>query len=67
MDDSDRAGFFMFFLAIGFVLILIVINWLSTPTEGQIAGQTIRMPMVGWVGFAAFAVLAIFLYFRYRA
>ena len=51
-------------VGIGIIILLIV---LSLPVTGNIFGQEIKLPLIGWIGFSAFAVMALFLFFKHRA
>jgi len=53
-------------ILIGIVIILFVLV-LALPVSGTIFGQTIQLPLIGWIAFAAFAVIALFLFFKHRA
>ncbi|MFA4934345.1 MAG: hypothetical protein WC568_00770 [Candidatus Methanoperedens sp.] len=49
------------------VVAILLVMFLITPQTGNIAGYSITMPGIGWVGVAAFAVIALFLFFKHRA
>lgn len=51
-------------IGIGIVILLIV---LSLPVTGNIFGQEIKLPLIGWIGFTAFSVIALALFFKHRA
>ncbi|MBT6690529.1 hypothetical protein HN903_01985 [archaeon] len=51
-------------IGIGIILFLIV---LALPVTGNIFGQEVKLPLIGWIGFAAFAVVALALFFKHRA
>ncbi len=63
MHEDDAIGVAIL-LGLGFIMLLIV---LSLPVTGNVFGQTVTLPLIGWVGFAAFSVIALFLYFKHRA
>jgi len=39
--------------------IIIFLLVLMLPVEGQIFGETIRLPIIGWIALAGFAVIAV--------
>ena len=51
-------------IGIGILILLFV---LSMPVTGNIFGQEVRLPLIGWIGFAAFAVIALYLFLKNRA
>ncbi|HEY9205285.1 MAG TPA: hypothetical protein VIO58_05135 [Candidatus Methanoperedens sp.] len=56
-------------IAIGGIIVIAVllVLFLISPQTGNIAGYSITMPGIGWLGLAAFAVIALFLFFKHRA
>ena len=51
-------------IGIGIIILLII---LSLPVTGNVFGQEVKLPLIGWIGFSAFAVIALFLFFKHRA
>jgi uncharacterized membrane protein len=51
-------------IGIGIIILLII---LALPVTGNVFGQEVKLPLIGWVGFAAFAVIALYLFFKHRA
>lgn len=51
-------------IGLGILMLIIV---LALPVTGNVFGQEVRLPLIGWIGFAAFAVIALFLFFKHRA
>lgn len=51
-------------IGIGIILLLLV---LALPITGNVFGQELELPLIGWVGFAVFAVIALYLFFKHRA
>jgi len=51
-------------IGIGIILLLII---LALPVTGNIFGQEVKLPLIGWIGFAAFAVIALLLFFKHKA
>jgi len=62
--QSEEAFFIGVFVVLGIILLLII---LSLPVTGNIFGQEIKLPLIGWIGFAVFAVIALYLFFKHRA
>jgi len=49
------------------IVILLILVVLSMPITGTIFGETVTLPIIGWIAFAVFAVIALYLFFKHRA
>jgi hypothetical protein len=65
-DDSFKIVIILFLLMCGFFGILIVLHFLTTPQTGDIAGYSITMPGIAWMGVPAFAIITLILYVKNR-
>ena len=68
MDDSEglKIVFYFVLVFVGFIVILEIVNFLTTPQTGNIGGYPITMPGFTWVGMAAFFVVSLILYVKSR-
>ncbi|MFH1105859.1 MAG: hypothetical protein V1731_01440 [Candidatus Aenigmatarchaeota archaeon] len=48
------------------IFLAILLSFLASPATGRIAGYTITMPIVGWIGIAALLVFSVIVYIRRR-
>jgi hypothetical protein len=62
---SEEGDLIVYF--VGAVVVIFIVLFLITPHTGNIAGYSITLPGIAWVGVAAFAVIALFLFFKHRA
>lgn len=51
-------------IGIGIILLILI---LALPVKGNIFGQEVKLPLIGWIGFTAFTVIALYLFFKNRA
>jgi hypothetical protein len=65
-SDDDSSIIWMIFIALGFVLLVVIIDFLTSPQTGSIAGYPITMPGFAWIGLSAFAILALITYVKNR-
>ena len=66
MDDEFKIFAGMVGLAVLVFSGLIILNFLTSSQTGQIAGYSISMPGIAWVGVPAFIVLVLILYAKNR-
>ena len=66
MDDEFKIFVGMVGLAVLVFSGLIILNFLTSSQTGQIAGYSISMPGIAWVGVPAFIVLVLILYAKNR-
>ena len=66
MDDEFKIFAGMVGLAVIVFSGLIILNFLTSSQTGQIAGYSISMPGIAWVGVPAFIVLVLILYAKNR-
>ena len=66
MDDEFKILAGMVGLVLLVFFVLIILNFLTSSQTGQIAGYSIIMPGIAWVGVPAFSVLVLILYVKSR-
>ena len=66
MDDDFEVALKMFGIGILFFIIIIVVVFLTSSQTGNIAGYSITMPGIAWIGVPAFLVLVLILYVKNR-
>lgn len=65
-DDSLTVVVWMFLIAGGFLFLIVILKFLTSPQTGSIAGYPITMPGFAWIGLSAFAILALITYVKNR-
>ncbi|WP_440955361.1 hypothetical protein ACSAZK_17875 [Methanosarcina sp. Mfa9] len=65
-DDSLTLVVWMFLIAGGFLSLIVLLKFLTSPQTGSIAGYPITMPGFAWLGLPAFAILILVIYAKNR-
>lgn len=65
-SDDDSYVIWMILFFVGLFIVVVILNFLTSPQTGNIAGYQITMPGLAWIGVPAFAILALILYAKNR-
>jgi len=65
-DESFKAVVIMFVFTAAFIGIMIILDFLTSSQTGNIAGYTITMPGVAWIGVPIFGIITLILYVKKR-
>ncbi|MBP1908446.1 hypothetical protein [Methanolobus bombayensis] len=67
-SDDESFNVFVIFLVVIFGVFggMILLNFLTTPQTGDIAGHSVTMPGIAWIGLPAFAIIVLILYVKNR-
>lgn len=65
-DDSFNIVIMLILSMCGFFGIFIILHFLTTSQTGNIAGYSITMPGIAWIGVPAFAIITLILYVKNR-